>query len=135
MISQEVIDYVRHQLDAGHSVDEITSALKQQGWLDTEITDAVNRIQSEHTQNSIKPENKQKSSLTYGLGSLFTGLFLLVFGILIMLDIQSFVLSVVNTFFSSIAYSTAEILVYILTVLLFLAGITNILSGIKLMKK
>ncbi|MBI2514959.1 hypothetical protein HYV91_02110 [Candidatus Wolfebacteria bacterium] len=46
MINQQLVDYVKQQLKAGVSLENITSVLQSQGWQDPDIVEALNSARS-----------------------------------------------------------------------------------------
>lgn len=137
MISQQILEYTKNQLRSGFTVDQIRDALKQQGWMEQEIVEIINRSQSDHHQEQIVKPMPQKSgkSILLGFGNLFTGILFLIIGVLIIMDINTFTLNILDTYFPTMELSTGEIMMWAVTGLLLLAGILNLIAGIKLMKK
>lgn len=138
MISQQVIDYVNSQLRSGFTIDQVKQALIHQGWAESEVNEIINRVQSEIKQKEIQPEIqpkiKKNGNKLNGAGNLLTGILFILIGILIVVDIQTFALNAISTFLPSFDFSLGQVIIWIITVLLFIAGILNIISGLKLMK-
>ncbi|MBU0530726.1 MAG: hypothetical protein ABIH52_02685 [Candidatus Aenigmatarchaeota archaeon] len=138
MISQQILDYVKNQLQSGFTVEQVRNALRQQGWMDNEISEIISKSRPP-LQPQIKPENIQKTqkehkSILLGLGNILTGLVFLIVGVLILIDIENFILSVVNTYISTIPLDIGKIMIWFITLLMVIAGIANLYSGVKLMK-
>lgn len=134
MISQQVIDYVNSQLRSGFTIDQVKQALIHQGWAESEVNEIINRVQSEIKQKEIQPKIKKNGNKLNGAGNLLTGILFILIGILIVVDIQTFALNAISTFLPSFDFSLGQVIIWIITVLLFIAGILNIISGLKLMK-
>jgi len=61
MISQEIVDYIRTQLEAGYTLEQITNALLKEGWTEDEIHEACETAKEVAAPRLEKPLEKPKA--------------------------------------------------------------------------
>src|SRR3989344_2402991 len=55
MVNKQILDYVQKSLEGGYSVEQISTALTEQGWNPTEINEALLKAQEIIQQKSAAP--------------------------------------------------------------------------------
>lgn len=92
-VDPRVIDYVKKELAAGYSVDQVKNALVKQGWFEHEVVEALKIVQGEEKEQP--PQQKVKKAVIGFTLTLIGGVLFLLQGLSLLLetDIIGFVFS------------------------------------------
>ncbi len=82
MVSNEIVEYVKTQLNAGFSEDDIRAALRGQGWPEDDINEAFNVIRGFVPPPKAPEEEKVKKATSGFVLSFLGGMLILINGIL-----------------------------------------------------
>lgn len=81
MVTQQLIDYIKQQLQNGISKENIKSALVANGWNENDIIQALNTLDNQPTQTNLTPTAGKQSTSSKKIYYVVFAILLLVAGI------------------------------------------------------